>query len=83
MVSVCTPHNQLSLQMSVLDLMSHPKGKVVEEIKLLFEDTNEGSSFFEKVMDAGLPSQYRFEEFIVYISKFMDYFVPDYKAKKE
>ena len=84
MVSASTPHNKLSIQMSVLDLMFHPKGKIVDEIELLFVDQNEdGASFFEQVTDTGLPSQYRFEEFIIYIHKFMDYFVKDYKPRNE
>ena len=57
--------------MFVPDIMSHPKGKIVDEIELLFKDYDEeamGSFFFEKYTDDQLPYYYRYEELILLMS---------------
>jgi hypothetical protein len=71
--------------MFILDLMFHPKGRVVEEVVLLFVDQDEeteGASFFEKFTTDDLPVQYRLEEFIVQVETFMEYFRSDFKEKE-
>ena len=76
--------NQQTTELIIPDILFHPGGKVVDEtVKLLQDNSGDGSCFFVKISDEKLPVYFSIDQELIFQPSFMNQFESEKKELQD